>query len=474
MRELYATELRSPTRTNGEALPLVEAWAGRHEGETGRPKAEVSTIENDDSSRTITMQQIDDGAGLRWMSEISLGPATELAHVTVQIRLGSVGTAGIAPIDYDFGTPAIVRSLVRDLEMCDGTVRILADPGPEVGPSDVPDLISLLENTDRTLPVIVVSRSEPSGNAALNVVTLHRELAGLAHVRVLSSAASGWALTNDLGADLSVWGGAIRVYFAGFTRNDNPRRHRITFPERVDETTTSRIRSWLGTLAAAATPEHPAVARRREERRALAKAAADSDDLGQLREYIALLEADNDEARRSADEYKERTAELSSALALKESELEQVRENFVDLQRSLATTGENTDEVSVTDSDAVSSVASAMDAVEQLARTTYYRPRVTVTAAAMRSGRRFSQYARPEDLLRACQTVLEAGALYHDNRLGMSPAEFFSQRGYGYGAAPSPHLKVDESTSPDQCLRVYWDEDSTSRTWSVTSIGEHA
>ncbi len=24
---------------------------------------------------------------------------------------------------------------------------------------------------------------------------------------------------------------------------------------------------------------------------------------------------------------------------------------------------------------------------------------------------------------------------------------------------PGPHLKVDENTSPDQCLRIYWEDD---------------
>lgn len=40
---------------------------------------------------------------------------------------------------------------------------------------------------------------------------------------------------------------------------------------------------------------------------------------------------------------------------------------------------------------------------------------------------------------------------------------FFSRRGFGYGALPQPHLKVDEHTSPDQCLRIYWDVDSQTR-----------
>ena len=51
--------------------------------------------------------------------------------------------------------------------------------------------------------------------------------------------------------------------------------------------------------------------------------------------------------------------------------------------------------------------------------------------------------------------------------------EFFNYRGFGYGAEPTPHLKVDEATSPDQCLRIYWDIDNDSRHWTITHIGTH-
>ena len=63
---------------------------------------------------------------------------------------------------------------------------------------------------------------------------------------------------------------------------------------------------------------------------------------------------------------------------------------------------------------------------------------------------------------------------YHDNKLGTTPMEYFAQRGFGYGAQPGPHLKVDESTSPDQCLRIYWEDDSEARRWTITGIGRHA
>lgn len=472
MRELYATDLHSEDDQNESARHYIDEWVNRHV-EPNTSAAEVTTAENDDRSCTITLRQVDEAAALEWHSEVSLGPPADLAHVTVRIRLGALGGGAIAPIDYEFGTPAIVRTLLRELEIRDGSIRCAADLGAEVGPSGVADLMALLTHPDRAWPVVVVSRAEPSGATLLDPGRLSRELAGLAHVRVLSSAAASWELTNSIGKEYSVWRGAVRVFFAGFSgEGDDFRRHRVTFPDHVDAATIARLRTWLGTLSAAATPDHPAIQLHRDQRRALVLAAVESDDAEELREWIGVIEEDNTKLTQDVADYKQQAAELQKRLSRTESELEQVRDNFGVMQRTMEAPP-TTEAHDVLAEAWPSTVAEAMDAVEELAGTGFYRRRVVLTPAAVRTGRRFSSYTRPAELLRACQAVLEAGIQYHDNTLGMSPGQFFTGRGFGYGALPSPHLKVDENTSPDQCLRIYWTDDSTSRTWTITSIGEH-
>lgn len=472
MRELYATELRSGTDRNEAARGLVEEWVGRHV-EDGSSGVETSVTKIDDGSCTITLRQTDQVSALEWHSEVSLGPPSKFAHVTVRIRLGALGGGAIAPIVYEFGTPAIVRTLLRELDIDDGSVRCAADLRGEVGPSGVPGLVSLLTDTDRAWPVVVVSRAEPSGATLLDAGRLCRELAGLAHVRVLSSAAASWELTNSIGKEYSVWRGAVRVFFAGFSgEGDDFRRHRVTFPDHVDADTIARLRAWLGTLSAAASPDHPAVRRHREQRRAIVLAAVDSDDADELREWIGVIEDDNTKLTQDVEDYKQQAAALQEQLSGTESELEQVRNNFAEMQRSMGSppTSEGHDAEA---EDWPATVAEAMDAVEELATTGFYRRGVILSPAAVRAGRRFNSYARPRELLRACQAVLEAGIQYHDNTLGVSPGQFFNGRSFRYAAQPSPHLKVDESTSPDQCLRIYWTDDPTTRVWTITGIGEH-
>ncbi len=289
----------------------------------------------------------------------------------------------------------------------------------------------------------------------------------------MASSAASWELTSSIGKDYSVWRGAVRVFFAGFSGDgDDVRRHRVTFPDRVNEDTIGRLRSWLGTLSAAATKDHPAIQLHRDERRAHVLAAVESQNADELREWIGILEEDNGKLSQDVEDYKQQTAGLQEQLNRTESDLEQVRDNFVEMQGSMVSPPTTEGE----DAHAEGwpgTIADAMDAVEELARTGYYRRGITLSQAAVRSGRRFDSYNRPQMLLRACQAVFEAGILYHDNALGMSPGEFFRVRGFGYGAQPSPHLKVDEHTSPDQCLRIYWTDEAEARVWTITRIGEH-
>jgi hypothetical protein len=118
-------------------------------------------------------------------------------------------------------------------------------------------------------------------------------------------------------------------------------------------------------------------------------------------------------------------------------------------------------------------VGAAMDDIARQLGTRFYRERVGITAQALDAGREFSTYNSPGELLRAAHTVIEAGALYHDNKLGTTPMDYFARRGFGYGAQPGPHLKVDDNTSPDQCLRIYWEDEPEGRRWTITDIGRH-
>lgn len=474
MREIYAAELiGGVSGDNAKAWELVRGWVEPrlHPGEGHPVPASIVAEETAASgARYLAMEQADtQDETLIWRSEVAVGPPDGPLHATARIRLGAAAGAPLAPLRYDFRAPVIVRTLLKEFAVLDGPERCLPS-GVELGASDVPALVDFLTSAERRLPVVVVSSDGTS--ARLETALLSQQLAGIAHVRSLASNHAAWTLTETVGPSLSVYRGAVRIYFPGFAPGDEPRRHRLYLGERVSDELIGYILASLSALASSRTPSHPVFADLREDRRQRVAALVENAESAELfRQYTEALEADLSgqrseiaELRRQNDAFLEERDDL-------ENELQSVRNSFAEYSRYL---GQTRPQSSIDDpTHEPANVAEAMDAVIELAATTWYSQRVEVTGAAFSSGREFNEYHRPGQLLRAVQAVMEAGALYHDDKLGEPPADFFSRRGFGFGALPQPHLKVDESTSPDQCLRIYWQVNSARRMWMITHIGRH-
>jgi len=91
---------------------------------------------------------------------------------------------------------------------------------------DTQDLIDLIKDPARTLPVIVVSQagrfqaeaSKPDPLYLVDVKQLVPSMAGVAHVATLSTDAS-WALSSELSRPWSVYNGGVRTYLPNFNPN---------------------------------------------------------------------------------------------------------------------------------------------------------------------------------------------------------------------------------------------------------------
>jgi uncharacterized coiled-coil protein SlyX len=477
MRELYVAELHGDEQSsNAAAWPFVDDWAQRHvprEGDGVRhdgPSPTVTIETSSDGQRLLTLRQPDDSDdSLLWISEVALGRPDAPLLAGIRVRLAAVPGSALTPLEYVFGVPAIVRTLLREFNVLDGGERTQAR-FVELGSSMVEPLVAGLVAEARRLPVVVVTRTRESGSVRVDVSALARELAGIAHVRVLSSAQASWTLTELIGQSLSAWDGAVRVYFPGFTPQDDPYRHRFWLGDRVNNGLVARLRSWFGTLAASRTAEHPVHEQLRVDRYARLEEAIASSDTAFLEEYISELDARDERQRSEISELKEQHAELTRTVERSSDELETMRSSFAEMQRSMPA---RQPRVPAEAEEGPLTVGAVIDDLARQLSTRYYRDRVGITSQALDAGRDFSSYNSPGELLRAAHTVIEAGALYHDNKLGTTPMEYFAQRGFGYGAQPGPHIKVDECTGPDQCLRIYWEDDPETRRWSITHIGRH-
>lgn len=247
-RDVLRVVARLPDRDElGTARGVVLDWAEKKAGRKLPPEACAGeTFENPFSGRTMCAERFQtkdvdlwsfraedpDAAvpGRVWTTEVTIGGEVEDPSPIVAIRLivGGQATEGIVPA---------VPRLVGELAQRPGLIRNGAElvalrfPSSDRAPDD---LFDLLERPERQLPVIALSRDESGAHPPQRDLALHalgRALIGLAHVVQIDSETS-WRLTNRYGQKLSVFGGALRVYRAGFDHFADPYDHPLYLPFR--------------------------------------------------------------------------------------------------------------------------------------------------------------------------------------------------------------------------------------------------
>jgi hypothetical protein len=223
-REIIAwTQKRS-----GKGLP-PEAWGlGEFEhfagGRNSRgvrfqtEKTDIWAIRADDPDKNV--------AGRIWTTEATVWNSAE-GPVRVSARLLVSTDEGNLPIVPT--SPGFIQQLVDACGISAGPYDIRVEPKVVGSSEEAEDLVNMLLDPQRRLPVVVLSTS-PSCSPLLDPQKLSKKAVGLAHVVVLP-AEHTWHLTERLGKPLSVFLGAIRTYLPGLTRDTNPYDHKLTLAE---------------------------------------------------------------------------------------------------------------------------------------------------------------------------------------------------------------------------------------------------
>lgn len=497
MRDLYAVQFKLPEAHDSEQAVLLAAeWCSRATGGSVPAEAllEAGTHDGDEGkfaeilrhgdlwSATVTSTS-DLDSTMAWHTQASIGGPSG-AIVTVRIGLGSIapGSPRVAPLLYEFGSPALVRTLLREFAVEDSGRRLVPQ-STLLGASEIPRLVDLLASPTRRLPVLVLTGDPATGRTPIPdsgsgapEAHIARELAGLAHVVVLTSAFAGRNLTQAIGRERSVWHGAARIYWPGFTVDADPYDHRLWMPSRITmprRPFVRELRSWLGTLSVARTPEHPGLSAARR-----GTVTNDAD-------LLTLFETENERLEGANREFGTQLAELERENARLEAKLQALsfgRASQVD---------DPDDPVTRASPKKPTSVREALDIVDE-----EFGDEIVFLDSARDSADDFDEYLDPEKALRALRAVAEASASQATGGLGMSLVDFFSDRGFGYSSTNEaakarkykpkytihyegerrvmePHLKVDEATSPDQCMRVYWWKDDDAKVFVVGHVGRH-
>ena len=210
--------------TAASSLP-PEALAGADFAFTApNNRAEISSLNIADDQGKIWAARIsyrgDRVAGREWVTDLFV----EQRHGSL-VRFGAQLTCKCPTNDpgFDHSRPRVVRDVLGVLAgEADG--EALTNEVEPVLTSEVEQLVSLLYNPARRLPVVVVSVDD-NGGAQIDVDRLATRLSGTAHLRSLSIEPS-FELTRQIGKRMSAFNGAMRLYMPGLEQeSENPFQH---------------------------------------------------------------------------------------------------------------------------------------------------------------------------------------------------------------------------------------------------------
>lgn len=241
MQTVYATHVDLPDAVEGApalhvAGTAVVAWVRRRFGveisswdqaSTDTPSSHVSwreTSGNAGTLREVFVEQTDRGdSRWRWRSYVDIGTEPSGSWARIRVGLYSPVEGIVRNPHVHAGRPGIVRQLADSIPIEIDGWRV--DESRAVDLKSVEPYLEFLQRADRRLPVVTLS-TDASGEPFLDPAHLADRLMGLAHVVVIDTEAT-YAVTDAIGKSSSCYLGAVRVYWPGFRRTDDPYRHRL-------------------------------------------------------------------------------------------------------------------------------------------------------------------------------------------------------------------------------------------------------
>lgn len=395
----------------------------------------------------------------------------------------------IAPVSFDAHCPNVLREIIDlNAPWCVGDVVLNTKPIRFDGADGGRNLASLISCRSRSLPLIVVSEYERFLLHPGVAEDIAHDLCGLAIVAVATDSAS-WEITNTLGAEWSCYHGAIRLYWPLHAVTHSPHRHPLWTSRRLlygvpgTKEAAQRIRAQfrrrilgLSTLTMRPHPVFEEVsqahrAKLLDERRH--QAATD-------KEWINLLEAQN--------------ADLEEATRNLSARVNRLETDLANAQVILQWAARDTEEEVQPDADVPpASVAEAVKRAKQLySGVVVFGNDVTggVNALANDAG-------PPGKVLNYLAGLAQLVEARRNGPLGASMVQWLKDRGYDASGESDTirnsktemkkrifhdgsacrkfelHLKPNDATSPERCVRIYFDWDDAAKAVVVGWVGRH-
>lgn len=250
MAELARREiLRWAQNRCGGRLPN-EAWAlSPFDYFAGGRNSSCVTIQNERAD--IWALRADDPdkhvAERIWTTEVVVGFSP---GERAQFSLRSLVNTPEGKLEIEPHTPGLVQQVATNCRLASGTYGLLVDAWVISTAADAQILVEMLIDPGRNLPVFVLSIEPYGACPKISEVVLAKAVLGMAHVAVIPAEFT-WILTDNLGRQRSVFGGAVRAYLPGFAEDANPYAHRLFLADQLSmRDGASTCMSWLRNLAA--------------------------------------------------------------------------------------------------------------------------------------------------------------------------------------------------------------------------------
>jgi hypothetical protein len=205
-------------------------------------QTDIWAIRADDPDKTIP--------GRVWTTEVAVALAED-KPCTFTTRL--LVSTPENDLRIEPHTPGFVQQVSERCVLTRGDADLNAEPWIIETTEGAERLVSILLDQKRLLPVFVLTvpeRSDAPATLLIDAQSLSRAVLGIAIV-VIVPAAFTWTITNRLGKQRSVFGGAVRAYLPGFDESSSPYSHRLVLAEILAEPKAAADTvAWMRSLAA--------------------------------------------------------------------------------------------------------------------------------------------------------------------------------------------------------------------------------
>ncbi len=395
-------------------------------------------------------------------------------RIYLSLRVANTGPTIGQPGALPTSRPRLLLSIAEHFTMKTLGTAIQAEP-IRLTESDFTSFVRYeLFDPTRRYPVAILSPTATDAYV-ISPATFGREFIGIAKTYYAASAASTFALTEELGRkELSCFHGAMRVYLPGLTRESDPTRHPLMLPRRLagfeERLRLAQALTWLTVSGF----EDAVFINELRDERAVHLESKRSRLLGLL-EKTRRTASESDDFRQLAEMYSQQSIGMSAEIEQLREELEEARNKIGALQYALSQRDGDSPYAESSEGLAFppTSVADAVEqaqalfpddllvlptALESAEESPYRNPQeVADTLAALA---RLSLQMKSGSLGQSLKDALAEGGIEYRSGIAKSTAKKLRQQ-YVFVDGDNEHVCEEHlcvgggSYDPAECLRIY-------------------